>query len=344
MGNTTLNCAFASGRATRAYGHSKGKVGKAFFAYSLLQVAFIVGTCWREGRKETKKKNTGEKEKERKTRHMSGRMSRGHYLPQADWRSSMMLSDFLDADDLSMLEEKPLVAEKNEGFKNMLRCQAVTGCLVSAGISLLCVPSTFCCERIYQGSSLVLDANKIEFSQPTPSACVLANLKRTVPLENITDVTVEDDCILQAFGLKKIMVQTAGTGGIPMGPGGNHMPGVQAIFAKEPELWKAAINHAHALKVQTNAPGGQNMSRKNAAKATEKSMMYKIESLRLLVVNNALTQQEADEARVGLMLHPDDLALTLLGMHGLKCKGQLTMADFAKAKKHFLEACKVSDE
>jgi hypothetical protein len=102
----------------------------------------------------------------------------------------MMLSDFLDADDLSMLEEKPLVAEKNEGFKNMLRCQAVTGCLVSAGISLLCVPSTFCCERIYQGSSLVLDANKIEFSQPTPSACVLANLKRTVPLENITDVTV----------------------------------------------------------------------------------------------------------------------------------------------------------
>jgi len=251
-----------------------------------------------------------------------------------------MLSDFLDADDLSMLEEKPLVAEKDESFKNMLRCQAVTGCLVSAGISLLCVPSTFCCERIYNGSSLVLDAKNIEFSQPTPSACVLANLKRTIPLENITDVTVEDDCILQVFGLKKIMVQTAGTGGIPMGPGGNNIPGVQAIFAKEPELWKAAINHAHSLKVQLNAPGGQHMSRKNAAKATEKSMMYKIESLRLLVVNNALTQQEADEARVGLMLHQDDLALTLLGMYGLKSKGQLTMVDFDKAKKHFMEACK----
>ena len=53
------------------------------------------------------------------------------------------------------------------------------------------------------------------------------------------------------------MVQTAGTGGIPMGPGGNNIPGVQAIFAKEPELWKAAINHAHSLKVQLNAPGGQ---------------------------------------------------------------------------------------
>jgi hypothetical protein len=217
----------------------------------------LVSSLGLAGEQERNEEEKHWREREEEKQHMSGRMSRSNYLPQADWRSSMMLSDFLDADDLSMLEEKPLVAEKNEGFKNMLRCQAVTGCLVSAGISLLCVPSTFCCERIYQGSSLVLDANKIEFSQPTPSACVLANLKRTVPLENITDVTVEDDCILQAFGLKKIMVQTAGTGGIPTGPGGNHMPGVQAIFAKEPELWKAAINHAHALKVQTNAPGGQ---------------------------------------------------------------------------------------
>ena len=43
-------------------------------------------------------------------------------------------------------------------------------------------------------------------------------MKRSVPLENITDVTVEDDCCLQLFNLKKIMIQTAGTGGIPVGP------------------------------------------------------------------------------------------------------------------------------
>ena len=165
-----------------------------------------------------------------------------------DWQMSMMLSDFLDADDLSLLEEKPLVAEKDENFKSMLCCQAVTAGLVSAGISLLCVPSSFCCNRIYKGSNLSLSAEALEFSQPTPSACVLANLRRTIPLENITDVTVEDDCILQLFGLKKILVQTAGTGGIPVG-GGNNMAGVQAVFVKEPELWKAAINHAHTLKV-----------------------------------------------------------------------------------------------
>ena len=78
----------------------------------------------------------------------------------------------------------------------------------------------------------MLSADNLEFSQPTPSACVLANLKRTIPLENITDVTVEDDCLLQMFKLKKILVQTAGTGGIPVGPGGNTMAGIQAVFVK----------------------------------------------------------------------------------------------------------------
>ena len=87
-------------------------------------------------------------------------------------------------------------------------------------------------QRIFKGSNLVLSADDLEFSQPTPSACVLANLKRTIPLENITDVTVEDDCLLQMFNLKKILVQTAGTGGIPVGPGGNTMAGIQAVFVK----------------------------------------------------------------------------------------------------------------
>ena len=117
-------------------------------------------------------------------------------------------------------------------FPSFYRAAALgSGCL-----SLLFAPSTCYCNRIFEGSSLVLSADNVEFSQPTPSLCVLANLKRSVPLENITDVTVEDDCVLQMFGLKKIMVQTAGTGGIPVGPGGNNMAGVQAIFVKEPEV------------------------------------------------------------------------------------------------------------
>ncbi|QDZ19514.1 hypothetical protein HOP50_03g20310 [Chloropicon primus] len=262
-----------------------------------------------------------------------------HYVSHSSQHQAFVLTDFLEQDDLALLEEKPIVAEKDDKFRNFLRCQAGAAALASGCLSLFFAPSTCYCNRIFEGSSLVLSADNVEFSQPTPSLCVLANLKRSVPLENITDVTVEDDCMLQMFGLKKIMVQTAGTGGIPVGPGGNNMAGVQAIFVKEPELWKSAINHAHALKVQTQAPGGQAMSRKNASRAMEKSLNYRVESLRQLVVSNALTEKEADAARVGLMLQKDDLALTLLGIYGLKSKGVLSREDFEQAKKHFMATC-----
>ena len=152
---------------------------------------------------------------------------------------------------------------------------------------------------------------------------------------------MEDDCILQLFNLKKILVQTAGTGGIGVGPGGANIAGVQAVFVKEPELWKAAISHAKSMKVQTSAPGGQTMSRKNATKAMEKILEKKVESLRQLVCVNALTQDEADNVRVGLMMHKDDLALTLLGIYGLKAKGKLSSRDFEKAKETFMNACSV---
>lgn len=268
-----------------------------------------------------------------------GRVATMSYVPHSHQYQAYVLTDFLNEDDLSSLEEKPIIAEKDENFKNLLCAQSVGAFLVSAGVSLICVPSTCFCERIFKGSNLVLSADTLEFSQPTPSACVLANLKRSVPLENITDVTVEDDCCLQLFNLKKIMIQTAGTGGIPVGPGGNNMAGIQAVFVKEPELWKSAIGHAHRLKVQTNAPGGQAMSRKNATKAMERNLSYRVESLRQLVCNNALTQKEADAARVGLMMQKEDLALILLGVFGLKSKGQLTTMDFEKAKAHFMSVC-----
>ena len=91
-------------------------------------------------------------------------------------------------------------------------------------------------EDLFRGSSLKLTDEAVEYSQPVPSACVLGKTKRTVGkeqllqsvaqtesgqwmqigapslsltvrmmqvrLENITDVTVEDNCLLRMFGLK----------------------------------------------------------------------------------------------------------------------------------------------
>ena len=84
------------------------------------------------------------------------------------------------------------------------------------------------------------------------------------------------------------------------------------------------------------------MSRKNATKQMEKSLGCRMESLRQLVVATALTQQEADTSRVGLMMQKEDLALTLLGIYGLKCKGQLTSLDYDRAKQHFWPRARTS--
>ena len=50
----------------------------------------------------------------------------------------------------------------------------------------------------------------------------------------------QDDCCLQLFGLKKLIVQTAGSGGV----GDANLNGIQAMFLQDPDVWKAAINHA----------------------------------------------------------------------------------------------------
>ena len=60
---------------------------------------------------------------------------------------SFVLTDFLEHDDLSTLEEKPIVAEEDENFLTLLKCQSCFAFLVSAGLSAICVPSTFFCNR-----------------------------------------------------------------------------------------------------------------------------------------------------------------------------------------------------
>ena len=114
--------------------------------------------------------------------------------------------------------------------------QACLAACLSGGLALICSPSMCFIEDLFRGSSLKLTDEAVEYSQPVPSACVLGKTKRTVGkeqllqsvaqtesgqwmqigapslsltvrmmqvrLENITDVTVEDNCLLRMFGLK----------------------------------------------------------------------------------------------------------------------------------------------
>ena len=208
----------------------------------------------------------------------------------------------------------------------------------------------------------MLSADNLEFSQLYVLRLRSRELEAHHPAGEHHDVTVEDDCLLQMFKLKKILVQTAGTG-YPCGPRGT-MAGIQAVFVKVglflcfplllPSRLETSVLTArlffltitrsrssgslpsitHTAQGTAERTGGQGMSRKNATKQMEKSLGCRMESLRQLVVATALTQQEADTSRVGLMMQKEDLALTLLGIYGLKCKGQLTSLDYDRAKQH----------
>ena len=48
-----------------------------------------------------------------------------------------------------------------------------------------------CINQIYDNAYLSINDEQVEFSQPTPSCCVLAKTQRTVRYENITDTTIE---------------------------------------------------------------------------------------------------------------------------------------------------------
>merc|ERR1712054_735632 len=151
-----------------------------------------------------------------------------------------------------------ILAEKDENFKAFKWCECFFISLFSGCALPILSPSICWIDTIYNDAFLRLNKDSIEFSQPLPSCCTLANTKRTVKFDKITDVTVEDDCIMQMFGIKKVVVQTAGTGGV--GPGVN-IAGVQAMFLHEPEKWKDAINHAQTI---FTAPESQGMAATSA--------------------------------------------------------------------------------
>ena len=69
-----------------------------------------------------------------------GRVATMSYVPHSHQYQAYVLTDFLNEDDLSSLEEKPIIAEKDENFKNLLCAQSVGAFLVSAGVPLFACP------------------------------------------------------------------------------------------------------------------------------------------------------------------------------------------------------------
>jgi len=243
---------------------------------------------------------------------------------------------FLQSQDLEDLKESPLVGEKTSSFRDLLCFNAAITSITSCGFAPLFAPALCFCTGMYDGAYLQLTHEQIEFSQPTPSCCVLAKTKRTVRYENVTDTTLEDDCCLQLFGLKKLIVQTAGTGGT----GEAALAGVQAAFLRDPDTFKLAIDHAVKLNKAMSAPAAQGMGRDAVPKAAQ-VQRAKLERINELAAAKVLTVAQAEELRVHALLAEENHVLQLAGMHQLVQQGMLTpqhleaavQAVLAKARK-----------
>jgi len=244
---------------------------------------------------------------------------------------------FLQQQDLHALEQEYMEAMKDPAFKSYVCCLASVATVSSVGVALLLQPAMCYIGSMFQGARLALSPEGVEYELPTPSCCVLAQTKRTVRYEQITDVTVEDDCCLRMFSLKKVVLQTAGTGGISAGTDGAGNPlGVQAMFLRDPTGWKDAINHAvHLYKAQEK---GDTMTR-GAVPKLSRNMKIKLDNVRMVEELELLAPAELHSLRVSVLLGQEDFALKLAAAHQLVQEGAISAAEFAEAKAAVLSRC-----
>mmetsp|Transcript_13137 Transcript_13137/g.19840 ORF Transcript_13137/g.19840 Transcript_13137/m.19840 type:complete len:204 (-) Transcript_13137:81-692(-) len=81
--------------------------------------------------------------------------------------------------------------------------------------SSICSPCV-CCSlgELVDQTYVTLDENSVEFQRAYNDCCChVATNKVNIPLENITDVGIQNGCCLDCFNIEPLTIQTAGSGG-----------------------------------------------------------------------------------------------------------------------------------
>ncbi|KAH3745171.1 hypothetical protein Pelo_13445 [Pelomyxa schiedti] len=132
--------------------------------------------------------------------------------------------------------------ELAEKFESYMCCAAVCTCCVTWGI----VPQIFTYKELVKGIRTRVNADTIEHREMyTDCCCKLAKKTVTIPLENVTDVTLTTGCCLDCYGLKSVAVQTAGS----------PMPEATIVHLKDPEQFRKDVLAARK-DIRDNRHGG----------------------------------------------------------------------------------------
>ena len=145
------------------------------------------------------------------------------------------LAQFVATGDLSLL---PIEAEKAVDAFNAYQCYcacfwnlALTVAGVPCVVAIFC-PGKFCPSvrgDITRKSYLSLSAEEVVLSQPDVDFCChIAEQKRTIPLDIITDVEVKESCIDRCAGTKCLQMHVIGY----------KSKGTAPQFLRNPEAWR----------------------------------------------------------------------------------------------------------
>eukprot|EP00879_Flechtneria_rotunda_P018224 GHRR01019119.1.p1 GENE.GHRR01019119.1~~GHRR01019119.1.p1 ORF type:complete len:267 (-),score=80.64 GHRR01019119.1:614-1414(-) len=248
---------------------------------------------------------------------------------------------FLDTEDLSLLE-KPMVFGKNLKFKQLQCCYgAILACSSSCISPFVCPIGTFCPFTTYDEYSLRLDKDSVQLNSAVNDCCChVASKKKTVPLEKIQDVELQESCLHTCFGLKIVNVQTAGQGG--------PVPEVTAAFLQSPAQAREAIQLAVRLYHQrATAPIPLSSMDRNAAPAAANSsaalagtLRQRLQSLNQLVAREVLSKSEADGLKVAVLAAVNDPTARLGEAADLVDQGLITHAEFALLKANIVRQLK----
>ncbi|KAG1656640.1 hypothetical protein FOA52_008864 [Chlamydomonas sp. UWO 241] len=215
---------------------------------------------------------------------------------------------FIAGDSLDL--PRPLAFAKTPSYDTAFTwsswCMVVSTC----GMSGFCPISLFCPSKVTSQMALRLKDDSIVLEGAVNDCCFhVAKSKKTVPLGKVQDVQLQEGCLETIFGLKRLMVETAGMNG----PNGE--PEIVATFVANPDLAAEALRHAVKLwrKGARSAPGqAPGMSREGGMKV--------------------LTSAEATSSRAAVLAAADDVTLKLAEAFQLASQNLLSPQDLDAVK------------
>ena len=231
--------------------------------------------------------------------------------------SMKVLKRFLETEDLKLLS-RPLSFSKRESeYANWLFCQSLVLSVPNAGIPCLICPIGMCCtSKLVPHVDMQLDDHAVRVNEASNDFCChIKTEKKTVPLDKVQDVQVEQGCAESCCGVKILSILTGGEGN------------QTAAFLDAPDEVRSAIMLAVRLAKSTPPAAVNSMSDTGSG-----TMALRLKNVHQLKERGVLTEGEANSIRVQVLAADKDPTKALLEAADLRDSKAISGEEFQGLK------------